>query len=90
MGKEVRPIIINSLEEVHSFLDWKGFSKETARIASSSDNLIYLYCSALNSRTTDDDAQFSPIYTKTRHHNASWVVQCLIHLLLFLLQVSSR
>ena len=39
-------------------------------------------CSALNTRTTDDDAQFSPTYTKTRHHNASWMVQCLVNLLL--------
>ena len=47
-------------------------------------------CSTSHTRTTDDDAQFSPLYTKTRHHKASLVVQRLVHLLLSLLQVSSR
>ena len=46
--------------------------------------------SASNTRTTDDNAQFSPLYTKNRHHNASLMVQCLVHPPLSLLPVSSR
>ena len=40
---------ISSLEEVQSFLDWRGFSEEATMIASSMNKLTYLHCESLNS-----------------------------------------
>ena len=54
---------ISSLEEVQSFLDWRGFSEEAITIASSMNKLTYLHCESLNSarQTTLGDC-FHPIY----------------------------
>ena len=44
---------ISSLEEVQSFLDWRGFSEEAITIASSMNKLTYFHCeSADASRRT--------------------------------------
>ena len=53
---------ISSLEDVQSFLDYKGFSEEATRIASSMNTLTYLHCQSLNSaRQTTLDEYFHPI-----------------------------
>ena len=53
---------ISSLEEVQSFLDWRGFSEEATTIASSMNKLTYLHCENLNSaRPTTLDDYFHPI-----------------------------
>ena len=48
---------ISSLEEVQSFLDWRGFSEEAITIASSMNKLTHFHCESLNSarQTTLDD-----------------------------------
>ena len=54
---------ISSLEEVQSFLDWRGFSEEAITIASSMNKLTYLHCESLNStRQTTLHDYFHPIY----------------------------
>ena len=54
---------ISSLEEVQSFLDWRGFSEEAITIASSVNKLTYFHCESLNSaRQTTLDDYFHPIY----------------------------
>ena len=40
---------ISSLEDVQSFLDYKGFSEEATKITSSMNTLTYLHCQSLNS-----------------------------------------
>ena len=40
---------ISSLEEVQSFLDWRGFSEEAIMIASSMNKLTHFHCKSLNS-----------------------------------------
>ena len=52
---------ISSLEEVQSFLDWRGFSEEAITIASSMNKLTYFHCESLNSaRQTTLDDYFHP------------------------------
>ena len=54
---------ISSLEEVQSFLDWRGFSEKAITIASSMNKLTYFHCESLNSaRQTTLDDYFHPIY----------------------------
>ena len=54
---------ISSLEEVQSFLDWRGFSEEAITTASSMNKLTYFHCESLNSaRQTTFDDYFHPIY----------------------------
>ena len=53
---------ISSLEDVQSFLDYKGFSEEATRIASSMNALTYLHCQSLNSaRQTTLEEYFIPM-----------------------------
>ena len=53
---------ISSLEEVQSFLDWRGFSEEAIMIASSMNKLTYFHCESLNSaRQTTLDDYFHPM-----------------------------
>ena len=54
---------ISSLEEVQSFLDWRGFSQEAIMIASSMNKLTHFHCESLNSaRQTTLDDYFHSIY----------------------------
>ena len=53
---------ISSLEDVQSFLDYKGFSDEATKITSSVNALTYLHCQSLNSaRQTTLEEHFHPI-----------------------------
>ena len=51
-----------ALEEVQSFLDWRGFSEEAITIASSMNKLIYFHCESLNSARQTILDYFHPIY----------------------------
>ena len=53
---------ISSLEEVQSFLDWRGFSEEAITIASSMNKLTYFHCESLNSASQTTLDYFHPIY----------------------------
>ena len=55
---------ISSLEEVQSFLDWRGFSEEAITIASSINKLTYFTAKALTllNRLYTLDDYFHPIY----------------------------
>ena len=53
---------ISSLEEVQSFLDWRGFSEEAITIASSMNKLTYFHCESLNSARQTTVDYFHPIY----------------------------
>ena len=55
---------ISSLEEVQSFLDWRGFSEEAITIASSMNKLTYFTAKALTllNRLYTLDDYFHPIY----------------------------
>ena len=59
---------ISSLEEVQSFLDWRGFSEEAIMIASSMNKLTYFHCESFNSaRQTTLDDYLHPIYLILYH-----------------------
>ena len=53
---------ISSLEEVQSFLDWRGFSEEAITIASSMNKLTYFHCESLISARQTTLDNIHPIY----------------------------
>ena len=59
---------ILTIEEVQSFLDWRGFSEEAITIAPPMKKLTYFHCESFNSaRQTTLDDYLHPIYLILYH-----------------------